>query len=100
VVKIPIDLQEGFSGDEVTFLERGKKVYHAKDITTKTQIGLAATFELEVSEGKTILNVIIPSRHIDETKEIHVTENLHVAVSITEDNKLAWKLSDTPFYYM
>jgi flagellar motor switch protein FliM len=99
-VKISIDLQEGFSGDEVILREGGKEIYHARNVTTKTQIGLADTFTAELSAGKTILNVIMPSRHIEETREILPAENLHIAVSVTPNNKLEWKLSDSPFYYM
>ena len=99
-MKVSIDLQEGFSNDEVTIFEKDKKIYQAENVKTRTQIGLAASFATELTGKKTTLRMVVPSRRIDEKKEIEPTENLHIAVSVTEENKLEWKLSEAPFMYM
>ena len=98
-MKVSIDLQEGFFNDEVTIFEKDKKIYHAEKIKTRMQIGLAASFEVELSGEKTTLRIVIPNRQIDEKKEIELAENLHVAISLTEDDKLEWKMSEAPFMY-
>ena len=98
-MKVSIDLQEGFFNDDVTIFEKDKKIYHAEKIKTRMQIGLAASFEAELSGGKTTLRIVIPNRQIDEKKEIELTENMHVAVSVTEDDQLKWKMSEAPFMY-
>ncbi len=99
-MKVSIDLQEGFFKDKVTIFEKNKEIYQAENIKTRTQIGLAASFEAELTGEKTTLRVVVPTRRIDEKKEIELTENLHIGVTVTEENKLEWKLSEAPFMYM
>lgn len=99
-MKVSIDLQEGFAGDEVTIFASDKKIYAGENIKTRMQIGLAASVEAEIPGAKTTLRVVVPSRRIDEKKEIELTENLYIAVSLTEDDKLVWKTSEAPFMYM
>jgi len=52
--------------------------------------------------GKSVstLRLVVPSHQIDVKKEIELAENLHIAISVTEENKLEWKLSEAPFMYM
>ena len=68
-MKVSIDLQEGFFNDEVTIFQKNVKIYHAEKIKTRTQIGLAASFEAELPGEKTTLRIIIPNRQIDEKKK-------------------------------
>ncbi len=98
-MKVSIDLQEGFFKDDVTIYERDVKIYEGEQIKTRTQIGLAASFEAELEGEKTTLRIVIPNRRIDEKKEIETAENMHIAVSVTEDDKLEWKTSEAPFMY-
>ena len=99
-MKVFIDLQEGFENDEVSIFDKQKKIFKAENVKTRTQIGLATSLEVELSGEKANLRIAIPSRNINEKKEITLTDNLHIAVSVTEENKLDWKLSDSPFFYM
>jgi len=99
-MKVSIDLQEGFFNDEVTIFEKDKKIFQAENVKTRTQIGLAASFAAEMTGKKTTLRVVVPSHQIDVKKEIELAENLHIAISVTEENKLEWKLSEAPFMYM
>ena len=98
-MKVSIDLQEGFFKDDVTIFEKDKKIYEGEQIKTRTQIGLAASFETEISGEKTTLRIVVPNRQIDEKKEVELAENLHIAISLTEDGKLKWKMSEAPFMY-
>jgi hypothetical protein len=99
-MKVSIDLQEGFFKDEVTVFDNDKKIYQDENVKTRTQIGLAASFDAEMKGNETTLRILIPTRQIDEKKQITLIENLHIAVSVTEENKLEWKLSEAPFMYM
>lgn len=99
-MKVAIDLQEGFENDEVLIFDKEKKIFQSENVKTRTQIGLAKSVEVELSGEKAHLRVEIPSRNISEKKEIELTENLHIAVSVTEDDKLDWRMSESPFYYM
>ena len=98
-MKITIDLQEGFDKDEVIIFEKQNKIFHAKDISTRTQIGLAKSIEVELS-GKEPIKIVVPSRGVSEKKKIDVTEGGYIAVSITDENKLDWKSSNVPTMYM
>lgn len=99
-MKLCFDLQEGFENDEVLIFDNQKKIFQAEKVKTRTQIGFATSLEVELSGEKANLRIDIPSRNISEKKEITLTDNLHIAVSVTEENKLDWKLSDSPFFYM
>lgn len=99
-MKLSFDLQEGFKNDEVTVSNKETELFSGKDISTRTQIGLAKSFEFEVPGQTANLKITVPTRRIIGEKEIDLTTSAYLAVSITADNLLEWKLSDAPFMYM
>jgi hypothetical protein len=100
-MSITIDFQEGFKDDEIIVYENKKKVFQTDDnVSTRMQIGLAKSVQLDTKNKKANIKVEIPSRNISETKEVELTDDLRIGVSLTEDNKLEWKFSDAPFMYM
>lgn len=100
-MNITIDFQEGFKDDEIIVYENKKKVFQTDSkVSTRMQIGLAKSVELETKNKKTNIKVEIPSRNISETKEVELKDDLRIGVSLTEDNKLEWKFSNEPFMYM
>ncbi len=99
-MKVIIDLQEGFENEEVLIFDKQKKIFQSENVKTRTQIGFATSIEVELSGEKANLRIDIPSRNISEKKEVTLTDNLHIAVSVMDGNKLDWKMSDSPFFYM
>jgi hypothetical protein len=99
-MKVTFNLQEGFKDDTVIISNKNKKFFEADDVSTRTQIGLAKSFETEVSNGKIKVKVLIPTRDIEEEKEIDLTANSHIGISIADGEKLEWKMSEMPFMYM
>lgn len=99
-MKVVIDLQEGFENDEVEIFDNEKRVFKAENVKTRTQIGLASSTEVDLAGKKASLRVEVPSRNIDERRDVEVSDNLHIAISISDGNKLNWKVQNSPFFYM
>ena len=99
-MKVVIDLQEGFEDDEVEIFDNEKRVLKAENVKTRKQIGLASSNEVDLKGNKATLRVEVPSRNIDERREIQLSDDLHIAISISDGNKLTWKVQSSPFYYM
>jgi hypothetical protein len=99
-MKVVIDLQEGFENDEVEIFDNEKRVFKADNVKTRTQIGLASSNEVDLEGNKATLRVEVPSRNIDERREIQLTDDLHIAISISDGNELTWKIQNSPFFYM
>lgn len=93
-------LQEGFSGDEVTLRLDGREIFHQAGVKTRTQIGLAATHELQVSPGDIVLEVSLPHRNLDTRIPLHVTHDTYVGVSITPDRSIRHVVRQEPFGYV
>ncbi|MGH3022197.1 MAG: hypothetical protein ACRDNI_00945 [Gaiellaceae bacterium] len=79
---VRIALEDGFYGDTVAISIEGGGSYSAEDVTTRTQISLAASTELEAPDGAEALDVEIPTRGIRERIELAGREN--VALSIRD----------------
>lgn len=75
-----IALTDGFYGDTVVLSVEGGGHYRGEDLTTRTQISLAASTELEAPEGADALEVEIPTRGISERIELGGHENVTVAI--------------------
>jgi hypothetical protein len=99
-MKVVIDLQEGFENDKVEIFDNEKRVFKAESVKTRTQIGLASSTEVDLKGDKVNLRVEVPSRNIDERRDVELTDNLHIAISISDGNKLNWKVQNSPFFYM
>ncbi|WP_336211358.1 hypothetical protein [Nonomuraea sp. LPB2021202275-12-8] len=57
---LTIALQEGFSGERVTVLLDGEVVFDQAGVRTRTQIGSAHTFTVEVAPGAHRIQVRAP----------------------------------------
>jgi hypothetical protein len=68
--KLSIDLQDGFSGDEVIVRVNGKEVDRRSGVRTKRTLGLAQTIHLQVPDGPVTLEVDVPTKGISGRTEV------------------------------
>lgn len=99
-MKITFNLQEGFKNDKVIIFNKEEKIYEAEDVSTRTQIGLAKSFECNFKEKNPLIKVDIPTRNISEEKKLDTDKDIHIGISIGDNKKLDWKISEHPFMYM
>jgi hypothetical protein len=94
-----IALQDGFTGDTVVINVNSKLVFEKKNVRTRTQIGLADSFETEVEEGSVSIEVKIPEKGLSEKYDLQFTTATYVGVSI-DDHQIKFKISQQPFGYL
>jgi hypothetical protein len=99
MVLLHIALQEGFWGDTVIVRVNGEQVFREKDVKTRLQIGLADSVELDVAEGPTQVEVLLPSKNLSDSVQLDVSAPTYVGVSIV-DGKITFRISDMPFGYL
>ena len=97
--KLHVALQEGFSGDDVTVRVNGKAVFQGRAVKTRLQIGLAHSFDVEVSDGQVELAVEIPSRSMLHREQVEVAGTTYVAVSLGQ-REVELRISSEPFGYV
>ena len=77
--KVTIDLQDGFSDDEVIVRVNGKEVERRSGVRTKRTIGLAQTIDIRVPDGPVTLEVDVPTKGISGST---VVEHPQLGVSL------------------
>lgn len=76
----------------------GEEVYRRDALTTRTQIGLADTFELSVGGDAVALEVSLPKRSLDRATTITLTDPTYVGLSL-ERGALLVRVQRDPFGY-
>jgi hypothetical protein len=84
VARLQIALQDGFDADAVVVSVDGTEVFRKDGVTTRRQIGLADTFEVDVPERPAQLEVAVPSRGVSEAVPVDVREQPVVTLSLRE----------------
>ena len=95
-----IALQEGFNGDDVVLEVGGREVFRQSGVKTRTQIGLAASHELQVPNGATEVRISLPKRSLNATVSVDVTEDIYLGFSVSPEGKLQHVVSKEPFGYV
>ena len=98
MVPVRIALQDGFEGDTVVVKVNGKEVFKQENVKTKSQIGKAASFEVDVEQGPVNFQVCLPLKNLSETIVFKVSDKVFLGVSI-EENKIEHIVSSEPFHY-
>ncbi|RFU21930.1 hypothetical protein D0Z06_07270 [Geodermatophilus marinus] len=97
---LDIALEEGFEGDSVVVEVDGRRVFERDGVRTRMQIGLADTVEVPAGDGGDVdVEVRLPSRPVTGRLRVHVTDRLHVGVSVHGD-AVVFRTSPTPFGYV
>ena len=94
-----IAFQDGFSDDTVQVLVNSREVTQKEHVTTRTQIGLADSFEMDVPEGMMELEVLVPTRNLSERITLPVSKAVYLGVSVDE-GRMVHKVSEEPFGYL
>jgi hypothetical protein len=95
-----IALQDGFFHDTVVIRVNGREIFRKHDVTTKFQIGLADTVEVDLKEHSASLLIALPSKDIIQAVTVELAKPVYLGVSLSEDNTIRTKTSDTPFGYV
>jgi hypothetical protein len=93
-----VDLQEGFLGDAVVATVNGRELFRKDGVRTRTQIGLADSFEIELPPGPT--EITLTARGETEEISASLSSNLYVGVSITPEGRIVHKQSAHAFGYV
>ena len=95
-----IALQEGFAGEPVVLRCQQREVFNQPDVKTRTQIGLATTFEEELPTGPVSLEVNLPKRNLTKTVSLTLSQATYVGVSVSEEGRIVHTVSSEPFGYV
>ena len=92
---VTIDLQEGFTGDEVIFRVNGREVKRYPAVQTKRTLGLAESVALDVPDGPVTLEVAVPAKGVSGVVDVRHSQ---VGVSVG-DSGIQFIQSDQEFGY-
>ena len=97
---ISLALQEGFLNDRVVVSADGRQLAALDDLSTRVQIGLAQTLDLEVEEGE-ILTVHLPDKNLRAEVKVDASAPPFITASVRPDGKaLELRQSDAPPGYL
>ena len=74
-----VDLQDGFDKAHVEVYINGRRRIEAGGVTSRRQLGLALSTELEVPDGTIEVEVRVPSRNLAKTFYVD-TPNLGISI--------------------
>ena len=97
---LTIELQDGFLRERVVVSLAGRVLFQQEQLSTRTQIGLAASFAATVAEGSVSLEVLLPRRSArPQTLTLTVSANTWLGVSLNAAGTLVSRTASTPFLY-
>ncbi|MBF0334403.1 MAG: hypothetical protein HQL38_07180 [Alphaproteobacteria bacterium] len=96
---IAVDLQDGFFRDRVVVAVDGLELAHRDGVTTRTQLGFAATIELAEPAGTTRLDIALPDKGLATTIDLPAARPLWLGVSVA-DHGLVVRIQERPFGYV
>jgi hypothetical protein len=99
VAVLNVALEEGFTDDAVVVAVDGRTVFDRTGVRTRTQIGLAESFEVEVDEGRSVVDVQVPARDAHGRLEVPVAATTFVGVSL-QGGDVVFRSSGEPFGYL
>jgi hypothetical protein len=95
-----IALQEGFAHDDIVVSVDDGTVYRAEGVSTRPQIGLAASIDTQVGTGVHAVEVQVPNRKgLSHLQTLSIDSDLWLGISI-RGGELSFKSSPTPFGYL
>ena len=93
-----VHLQEGFDGQPVTVSVDGHEVFRNGSIRTRTQIGLAASFDVDVEPGPVALDVNVAG--VATRLPLAPTADLYVGLSVGAGGTIVHRTSEEAFGYV
>jgi hypothetical protein len=92
-----VDLQEGFLGEPVVAAVNGRELFRKDGVRTRTQIGLADSFEIVLPHGP--IEIALTARGTTHPISASLSSDLYVGVSITPEGGVVHKQSAHAFGY-
>jgi len=74
-----VDFQDGFNKDHVELYVNGRKRIEAEGVTSRRQLGLALSTELEVPAGTVEVEIRVPTQNLSKTLSVD-TPNLGISI--------------------
>ncbi|UVJ46426.1 hypothetical protein NVV94_13410 [Pseudomonas sp. LS1212] len=100
MAKLTIDLQDGFSKEKIVVSIAGRLIFQQENLSTRTQIGLAASFSTTVAGGLVILSFLFPDRSDKpQTLSLTIHDDTYLGVSLDAEGLIVSKSSNAPFMY-
>lgn len=94
---LQIALQDGFENDTVVIRVDGSEVFRRDGVTTRTQLSLAESIEVEPEQATARVEVRLPDRDAGETVEVDLEACNFLGISIAPDGSFSFrKLKDVP----
>jgi len=100
VPQLVVDLHDGFDHDHVRVFVDDQEVFDHDSVSTRYQIGLAASIKQAVSAGAHSLRVALPARGLEVGQDLDVLEETFVGVALDAKRGLTLTVSDQPFRYL
>jgi hypothetical protein len=94
-----VALQEGFADDCVVLRVNDREVARREGVSTKNQIGLAATVDVDVASGPVELDVEVVTQHVAGRQKVDALATPYVGVSIL-GGALTLQPQGEPFRYL
>ncbi|MGH8440978.1 MAG: hypothetical protein ACRERW_18310 [Pseudomonas sp.] len=100
MANLTIDLQDGFSKERIVVSIAGRLLFQQENLSTRTQIGLAASFSTRVAGGLVILSFLFPDRSDKpQTLSLTIHDDTYLGVSLNAEGLIVSKTSNAPFMY-
>lgn len=96
--KLTIDLQTGFSNDQVILRVAGAEVLKKSEVTTNLAISLAESCQTEVKGTSVDVEVLVPSRKLKGAVKLDVARTPYLGISVVE-GRLELNPSETMLLY-
>lgn len=97
--QLKIDLRDGFADDAVVIRVDGREVYRNEAVSTRMQIGRAASLSVDLADSATV-EIALPKRQLTETIAVDNASPRHLGISIGRDGRISHQFSEAPFRYL
>ena len=95
--KLNIVLEEGFLGDHVRIEAGGRMLADLEDVSTRVQIGLAHTVEVDVRDGERTIIVTLPRKQLTKVIPLGSDPPAYVGISLVDEGQgVAVRTGDAP----
>ena len=97
---VHVHLQEGFETERVIVSIDDTVVLDDPTVRTKTQIGLARTFEADTTADAISVHVELAGRHETATLTLRPNATPYVGVSVSDSGQVEFRTQAEPFGYV
>lgn len=98
MVPLTIDLQDGFTGEDIVVRVDERQLAALSSVNTRPQLGFAERVQVELEAGAHTLVIEVPSTRQRLTESLQLTKAHFVGVNVRGD-KLELRSQDHEFWY-